>query len=281
MIDATLATFEREVLEASREVPVLVDFWAPWCGPCKTLGPTLEKLERESGGHWKLVKVNADESPELAAQFGARSIPLVVAFADGRPVSQFVGAQPESAIRAFLEKLVPDPGERELRQARTAMASGQVALAQEHLKTAIALDPANDAARLDLVGILLDQGNIAGARAQWALLSPRAPQAPAWDTAATRLEAAEHAATLPAAGDLARLIAADPGNLTARRDLAEVHIAQRDWGPALEQLLEIVQRDRAFDDDLGRRKMLAVFEMAAGEPDLVSEFRRRLSATLY
>lgn len=119
------------------------------------------------------------------------------------------------------------------------------------------------------------------ARAQWALLSPRAPQASAWETASARLEAAEHAATLPAAADLARLVEADPGNLTARRDLAEVHIAQRNWGPALEQLLEIVQRDRAFDDDLGRRKMLAVFEMATGEPDLVSDYRRRLSATLF
>jgi putative thioredoxin len=281
MIDATLASFERDVLEASREAPVVVDFWAPWCGPCRALGPLLEKLERESGGRWKLVKVNSDENPELSAQFGVRSIPFVVAFADGQPVSHFLGAQPEGAIRSFLDRLVPDPSELELRHARAALAGGQPTLAEDHLRNAIALDPSNDAARLDMVVLLVDRGDLAAAREQWQLLSPKAPQASAWATSAARLEAAERAATLPAADDLARRIGADPGDLAARLDLAEVRIASREFGPALEQLLEIVKRDRAFGDDIGRRKMLAVFEMAAGEPELVSDFRRRLSATLY
>jgi len=281
MIDASLASFERDVLEASREVPVVVDFWAPWCGPCRSLGPVLEKLERESGGRWRLVKVNSDENPELSAQFGVRSIPYVVAFADGKPAASFVGAQPEGAIRAFLAQLVPAPSDVELRKARAALAAGQVTLAEEHLRNAIALDPSNDAARLDMVSILVDRGDLAGAREQWALLSPKAPQASSWATTSARLEAAERASTLPAAGELERRIAADPSDCAARLDLAEVHIANRDFARALEQLLEIVKRDRAFGDDIGRRKMLAVFEMAAGEPDLVSDFRRRLSATLY
>ncbi len=281
MIDSTLATFERDVLEPSRELPVVVDFWAPWCGPCRALGPVLEKLEAESGGRWRLVKVNADDNPELSARLGVRSIPFVVAFSDGRPVSQFVGAQPESAIRAFLEKIVPDPSEVELRRARAAVSEGDPALALEHLHNAIALDPSNDAARLDLVGILLDRGDTAGARAQWASLSPRAPQSSSWPTTAARLEAAERAASAPAAEVLARRVEADPGDLEARLELAEVRIARRDFGPALEQLLEIVKRDRGFRDDVGRRKMLAVFDMAAGEPELVSDYRRRLSATLY
>ena len=281
MIDASLASFERDVLEASRELPVVVDFWAPWCGPCRALGPLLEKLERESGGRWRLVKVNSDENPELSAQFGVRSIPFVVAFVDGKPVSQFLGAQPEGAIKAFLAQLVPDPSELELRQARAALAAGQTALAEDHLRNAIALDPSNDAARLDAIGILLDRGDLAGAREHWASLSPKAQQASAWTTTSARLEAAERAATLPAAGELERRIAASPDDLAARLDLAEVHIANREFAHALEQLLEIVKRDRAFGDDAGRRKMLAVFDMAAGQPDLVSEFRRRLSATLY
>ncbi len=281
MIDTTQANFERDVLAASREVPVVVDFWAPWCGPCRALGPLLEKLERESAGRWRLVKVNSDENPELSAQFGVRSIPFVVAFADGKPVSHFLGAQPEGAIRAFLAQLVPDPSEVELRHARAAMAAGQASAAREHLRNAIALDPSNDAARLDMVSLLVDQGDLAGAREQWALLSPKAPQASSHATTSARLEAAERAATLPAAGELARRIDADPGDLAARLDLAEVHVANRDFGAALEQLLEIVKRDRAFGDDVGRRKRLAVFDMAAGQPDLVSEYRRRLSATLY
>ena len=281
MIDASLASFERDVLEASRELPVVVDFWAPWCGPCRALGPLLEKLERESGGRWRLVKVNSDENPELSTQFGVRSIPFVVAFVDGKPVSQFLGAQPEGAIKAFLAQLVPDPSELELRQARAALAAGQPALAEDHLRNAIALDPSNDAARLDAVAILLDRGDLAGARAHWASLSPKAQQASAWTTTSARLEAAERAATLPAAGDLARRIEADPGDLAARLDLAEVRIANREFGAALEQLLEIVKRDRAFGEDIGRRKMLAVFEMAAAEPDLVSDYRRRLSGALY
>ena len=123
--------------------------------------------------------------------------------------------------------------------------------------------------------------DLAGARAQWALLSGRAPQASAWATTSARLEAAERAATLPAAADLARRIETNPDDLPARLDLAEVHIASREYAPALEQLLEIVKRDRSFGDDVGRRKMLAVFEMAAAEPDLVSDYRRRLSAALY
>lgn len=281
MIDVTLSSFEREVLDGSRELPVVVDFWAPWCGPCRALGPILEKLEREAAGRWKLVKVNSDENPELSRQYGVRSIPFVVAFVDGQPAAQFLGAQPESTIRAFLEKLIPDPGEVELRQARAALAQGETALAESHLGNALALDPSNDAARLDLVGILVDRGDLDGARAQWALLSGRAPQASGFATTSARLEAAERAATLPAATDLARRIDADPDDLPARLDLAEVRIANREYEPALEQLLEIVKRDRAFGDDVGRRKMLAVFEMAAAEPDLVSDYRRRLSAALY
>jgi putative thioredoxin len=281
MIDTTLASFERDVIEASRDLPVLVDFWAPWCGPCRALGPLLEKLERESGGRWRLVKVNSDENPELSAQFGVRSIPFVVAFVDGKPVSHFLGAQPEGAIRAFVDKLVPDPSEIELRRARDALAGGQPSAAEDHLRNAIALDPSNDAARLDMVGLLVERGDLGAARGQWALLSPKAAQASGYAATAARLEASERAATLPAADDLARRIEADPGNLAARLDLAEVHIAGRDFRPALEQLLEIVRRDRGFGDDIGRRKMLAVFGMASGDPDLVSEFRRRLSATLY
>ena len=123
MIDTTLSSFDRDVIEASMEVPVLVDFWAPWCGPCKVLGPLLEKLEREYGGRWKLVKVNSDTNPELASSFNLRSIPYSVAFVDGNAVAQFMGAQPEAYVRAFLDRLIPNPGELEHRRHRPAGAA--------------------------------------------------------------------------------------------------------------------------------------------------------------
>jgi putative thioredoxin len=279
MIDASLATFERDVIDASREAPVLVDFWAPWCGPCRALGPLLEKLEREDAGRWRLVKINSDENPELSQQFGVRSIPFVLAFVDGRPASSFVGAQPEGAIRRFLADLVPSPAEQALREARDARARGDDEAAGKLLRQALALDPAFDAARIDLVQCLLDRDEVAAAREHWSLLSGVAAQSAGYAVALARLEAAEKAASLPAASQLEARIAADPADLAARLDLAEVHIASRAFAPALDQLLEIVKRDRKFGDDIGRRKMLAVFEMA--DADLVSDYRRRLSAALY
>lgn len=279
MIDATLDTFDRDVIEASRRAPVLVDFWAPWCGPCRALAPVLEKLEREAGGRWHLAKVNSDENPELSARYGVRGIPFVLAFVDGEPVSSFTGAQPEGAVRAFLAQVVPDPSALELRRARAALASGEGAQGESHLRNALALDPSNDAARLDLVTLHLDRGETEAAKAQWVLLSARASEVSGHDVAAARLEVAVRAASLPTSTELATRIATDPADLEARLHLAEVHMASRDYGPALEQFLEIVKRDRGFGDDIGRRRMLAVFELA--DPDTVAQYRRRLAATLY
>jgi putative thioredoxin len=281
MIDATLTTFEKDVIEASHEAPVLVDFWAPWCGPCRSLGPILEKLEREYAGRWKLVKVNSDDNPQLSAQFNVRSIPFVLAFSNGQPAERFVGAQPEGAVRAFLDQLVPDPGEVEHRKAREALAKGQVALADEHLKNALALDPSNEGARLDAIGIALERGDVAGARERFDALSGRAEQESNYAGVRARLEALEHAARLPSIDELLRRIAADGNDLRSRLDVAELHIARREFAPALEQLLEVVKRDRKFGDDIGRLKMLAVFDLAIAEPDLVSEYRRKLSSALY
>ena len=280
MIDVTLATYERDVLEASKEVPVLVDFWAPWCGPCKVLGPALEKLEREYGGRWKLVKVNSDENPELSAQFQIRSIPYVVAFSDGKAVTHFLGAQPEGALRAFLDRLIPDPSQFEHRKAREALALGQTALAEGHLKGALALDPSNDAARLDMVGVALGRGDREEARKQFDTLSGKATQESNHEPIKARLEAAERAASLPSLEELERRVAANGEDLQSRLDLAELRIAGNEYAKALDQLLEIVRRDRQFGDDVGRNKMLAVFVMAV-DPELVAEYRRKLSSSLY
>jgi putative thioredoxin len=281
MIDATLSSFERDVIEPSMEVPVLVDFWAPWCGPCKVLGPLLEKLEREYGGRWRLVKVNSDANPELAQSFNLRSIPYTVAFVDGNAVAQFMGAQPEAYVRAFLDRLIPDPGEMEHRAARDALTRGQVDIAEQYLQNAIALDPTNDGARLDMVSIHLDHGEVEEARHQFDTVSGNAEQQSSYAAIHARLIAAERAATLPPAESLVERISNAPDDLQTRLDLAELQIAQQEYRPALEQLLEIVRRDRTFGDDIARRRMLAVFEMAAADAELVDEYRSRLSSVLF
>src|SRR6266566_8824724 len=157
MIEIGQTSFEREVIDSSSDVPVLVDFWAPWCGPCRVLGPMLERLERDYGGRFRLAKVNSDQSPELAAQFRVRSIPYVVAFIDGEPVDAFVGALPESQLREFIDRLLPNPSEAERRKARRLAEQGQLAEAVAALRAAIALDPNAAPAHLDLAEILLER----------------------------------------------------------------------------------------------------------------------------
>jgi putative thioredoxin len=281
MIDTTLSSFERDVIEASTEVPVLVSFWAPWCGPCKTLGPLLERLEREYGGRFRLVNVNSDTNPELVASFNLKSIPHAVAFVDGNAVAQFLGAHPEAYVRAFLDRLIPNPGDIEHRCAREALIQGQFSMAEGYLRNAIALDPANDGARLDMIAMLLDRDDLAGARAHFGLLSSRAPHQSNYATVTARLDAVERAAGLPPPELLRRRIDFDAGDLKARLDLAELHIARRDFEPALDQLLEITRRDRTFMGDIGRLRMLEVFEMAADRMDLVSSYRSKLSTVLF
>lgn len=281
MIDATLSSFERDVIEASMEAPVLVDFWAPWCGPCQAMGPILERMEREYGGRWQLVKVNADTNPELVASFNLKSIPHVVAFVDGNAVAQFMGAQPEAFIKAFVDRLVPNPAELEHRAAREALARGDPAVAERHLKSAIALDPAGDGARLDMVALLLDRGEVAGARLHYGLLSGKAVQQSTYAAVKARMEAAERAATLPPIEVLEARVARNPDDLEARLELAELSIAARGFRAALDQLLEIARRDRAFGDDIGRRKMLDVFQMAAADDELVCEYRGKLASIVF
>ncbi len=287
MIEIGQTSFEREVIDSSSDVPVLVDFWAPWCGPCRVLGPMLERLERDYGGRFRLAKVNSDQSPELAAQFRVRSIPYVVAFIDGEPVDAFVGALPESQLREFIDRLLPNPSEAERRKARRLAEQGQLAEAVAALRAAIALDPNAAPAHLDLAEILLerlpapvDEARLSEAERALAAVGAAAQADPRWEALNTRLASLKKAAAGPDRRQLQARVEADPADLQARVALAQWHIARREFEPALAQLIEVVERDRAFADDVGRRTMLAVFDLASQHPELVSQYRRRLAAAL-
>ncbi|MFL9862810.1 thioredoxin [Paraburkholderia fungorum] len=282
-MDTTLATFERDVITASTLAPVLVDFWAPWCGPCKTLGPMLEKLEAEAAGKWKLVKVNVDENQELAAHFQVRSIPHVMAFADGQPVDQFVGVLPEGQLREFIERLVPQGADASRLEAQAALAEGRREDAYDALQAALAYDPGFDEARMDRIEMLLEDQRIDEARNEVDLLSPKTTQGidARFNAIKTRLDAVDAAADLPPTDALETKVAANPDDLEARFDLASALIARRKYDGALEHLLAIVQRDRTFREDIGRKTMLSVFDLAAHQPELVSKWRRKLSALLF
>jgi putative thioredoxin len=267
-MDATAATFQRDVLEASTTMPVVVDFWAPWCAPCRALGPILEKLEAEYGGRFRLVKVNLDENPDLAAAFNVRSIPDVMAFRDGRPVAHFLGAQPESQVRAFIDGLLPSASEVE------RLKGGEASL-----RKALEFDPKNDAARLDLAELLVEQRKSDEAER----LLDQVQDNAALDARRDALRAAAGFARGGGESEsaLQARLAVNPDDLEARYALAQRHAAARRYREAMDELLAIVRRDKNWRDGEARKQLVNLFTLAADEPELVSEYRRKLATALY
>jgi len=279
--DVTSATFEHEVLEASKTVPVVVDFWAPWCAPCKVLKPILEKLAAEYNGRFKLAKVNSDDNQELAAAFGIRSIPDVMAFRDGKPVSHFLGALPESQVRAFIDGVLPKPSEIEQARAAALRAAGDAEGAIAALRSALALDPSNDPARLDLAELLVEHARADEAEALLDAVRSNID----WDARVDALRAAVSFARMRASGTteptLTAKLAKDPTDHAARFALAELHAGARRYREALDELIEIVRRDKAWNDGAARKQVLNIFNLVENDDALVSEYRKKFASALY
>jgi putative thioredoxin len=274
-LDVNLPDFQAAVLDESHTRPVIVDFWAPWCGPCKSLKPILEKLAAEYGGKFRLAKVNADDNQALSQQYGVRGIPAVKAFVNGEMVDEFSGALPEVEVRAFLDRLIPGPADELRAQAAAARASGDFSAALQLLAEASKHDPQHIGVRLDAAEIMLDLNEADEAQRLIGSVpddaDPRVPQLKA------RLQ------FLGAAGAdevaLQARIAADGNDLEARLALANLAIAGQRYEDGMEQLLEIVRRDRSFQDDVGRTTLLSVFALLGGG-ELVSRYRRLLASVL-
>jgi putative thioredoxin len=275
-LDVGLADFQQAVLEESKHRPVLVDFWAPWCEPCKALKPVLEKLAAEYGGKFLLAKVNSDDNQELAARYGVRGIPSVKAFVDGEPVDEFSGALPESEVRAFLDRLVPGPADELRVEAAELRLAGDISGALQKLADASKIAPDHVGVRLDAAEIMLDLGEADEARRLIAGVAddadPRVPQLKA------RLQFMGAAGEDEAA--LAARVAANENDLDARLKLANLLVAAGKYEAGMDQLLEIVRRDRGFGDDIGRKTLLSVFDLLGGG-ELLSRYRRMLASALY
>ena len=279
-VDVTAADFEQAVIETSKTVPVVVDFWAEWCGPCRALKPVLEKLAAEYAGKFRLAKINSDENQPLAQRYGVRGIPNVKAFVDGALVDEFSGALPEAQVRQFLDRLIPTPAEK-LRQ-ETLREYAELKDAERALRMlghAAELDPTNEAVRIDSAYLLMTLNRHDEAAQLLASLSELTKMDERVKTLFARLALAANAGNAANGDTLTRRIADNPGDLNARLQLAHLHVAREQHAEACEQLLEIVRRDRKFNDDVARKTLLQLFSVLGGDP-LVGEYRRKLASAL-
>jgi len=283
--DTTTAAFRQDVIQESSKQPVLVDFWAPWCGPCKQLTPVIEKAVKAAGGKVKLVKMNIDEHPQIPGQLGIQSIPAVIAFTKGQPVDGFMGALPESQVKGFIERLVgpvgPSPAEDLLAQADARAAEGDAGGAAELYAAVLAQDPENVAAIAALAKLHLDLDDLEGAKRFLAMAPSAKENDPAIAGARAAIELAEQAASLGDTGEFERRLEANPLDHQARFDLALALNARGRREEAIDALIDIVRRERTWNDEAARKQLVQFFEAWGPTDAMTLAGRRRLSSLLF
>ncbi len=283
--DTTTATFAKDVIEASREALVLVDFWASWCGPCKQLTPVIEKVVKSYAGKVRLVKVNIDEHPGLAGQMRVQSVPTVYAFRDGRPLDGFMGAQPESGVRAFIDRLLGAEQEADiatiLQEADQALEQGDLQTAAEIYAAILQQDQQNPAALAGLARCYLKSGDLARAEQTIELVPPDKRDLQAVQGVRTAIDLAKKAGKADNRMELMERLIANPADHAARFELAVAHAAMGEKEKALDELLDIVRRDRNWNEQAARKQLVELFDAWGPKDPLTLEGRKRLSSILF
>lgn len=279
--EVTEQSFERDVVDASRGVPVLVEFWASWCGPCQMLMPVLTRLAEAYEGKFHLAKVNIDEQPSLATRYGVRSVPTVKLFRHGSVVDEFMGALPEGQLREFVEQHIERESDRRLAEAVALLEGDNTEHALDMIEAAAELEPTNYRVRLKAADKLLEGGRVEAARALLGDLPIDVRTEPEAEALSAKLEFAEAADNAPPPAELSQRIEQDPGDSEARYQLAAAHIQAGEYEAAMDQLLAIMSRDRGWRDDGGRKALLKVFQLLGNQGDLVHRYRARMSAALF